>query len=173
MNVTVLIADDEPGIVRGLERSLERKGYRVASSETGSGALEILAKQPIDAVLLDLHMPDQDGLSVLTAMRGRGYEQPVIMISGEGTIENAVRAVQLGAVDFIQKPFVPERVLLTLENALRYVRLAQEHAELRQLVDPAEELLGVTPPMIVLKSLIERAAPTEGRVLITGENGTG
>src|SRR5688572_25595587 len=173
MSLTVLIADDEPAIVKSLARVLERKGHGIESSSNGAGVFEILAARPIDAVLLDLHMPDQDGLSVLAAMRAKGYEQPVIMVSGEGTIEQAVRAVQLGASDFIQKPFAPERVLITLDNALRFVRLAREHAELKAEVSATEELLGTSAVMLQLKATIEKAAPSEGRVLITGENGTG
>jgi DNA-binding NtrC family response regulator len=173
MRLTVLVADDEPAILRSLARALERRGYGVETSENGGGVLDLLSQKPVDAVLLDLHLGDTDGLTVLTNMRAKGYEQPVIMFSGEGTVEAAVKAVQLGASDFIQKPFVPERVLVTLENALRYTRLAQAHAELQAEVGPHEELLGSSPPMLRLKAMIDKAAPSEGRVLVTGENGTG
>ncbi len=173
MAETVLIVDDEKNILVTLSRALSVEGYAVEVAGSGKIALDKLAERPVDAILMDVQMPGPSGLETLEAMRQQGFEQPVIMMSGHGTVDTAVKAVRLGALDFIEKPVGTERLLVTLHNALRYARLTQDKAELEAEMDLAGELLGEAPAMARLKRLVEKAAPSEGRVLITGENGTG
>ncbi|MEO1301810.1 MAG: sigma-54 dependent transcriptional regulator [Myxococcota bacterium] len=171
MKTTLLVIDDDTHVQALLERIFEREGYDVVAATTGAEGLDALPRHPIDVVLLDLHLPDQDGLSVLSKMRVEEHDQPVLMMSGEGTVESAVRATQLGAVDFLQKPLLRERVLVTLGNVLRFERIRQENEALME--GYAHGLVGSGRAMRSLLHTVDKAAPTEGRVLITGENGTG
>jgi len=170
---TILIADDDPSVLLVLTRVLERASYVVEGAASGEAALLTLPRRPFDLVLLDLHLGGRDGLSVLAAMRKAGHAQPVIMMSGQGTIENAVSALQLGALDFLEKPVDPDRLLTRLRNALRLDTLARCNAELESELHATQELVGTSDVMQQLRALIAKAAPSEGRVLITGENGTG
>ncbi len=171
MRPTILVVDDDEHVQALLERIFEREGFDVVRASSGAEGLAALPSHPIDVVLLDLHLPDQDGLSVLSKMRVDEHDQPVLMMSGEGTVESAVRATQLGAVDFLQKPLVRERVLVTISNVMRLERLRRENEALAH--DSTRGLIGTSRAMRGVLHMIEKAAPTEGRVLITGENGTG
>jgi DNA-binding NtrC family response regulator len=170
---SILVVDDDPEIRRILTRLFERDGFEVGQAPNGEGALAQLAQHPFDVVLMDVHMDGLSGIDVLRRMRERGMEQPVVIMSGDATLQMAVGAVREGALDFIDKPLRPDRVRLTIDNALRYARLAAEHETLTQAAEIESELLGDSPPMEALRVLVAKAAPSEGRVLVTGENGTG
>jgi two-component system nitrogen regulation response regulator NtrX len=171
----LLIVDDEDSIRRSLAGLLTDEGYEVATASDGDGALASLREDAaeIDLVLLDIAMPGRDGMQVLEEARGRWPEMPFVMMSGHGNIETAVKATRLGAFDFIEKPLSVEKLLLTLQHALDNSRLAAENQRLRAQALRAHEILGASEPMTRLKQQIGQAAPTNGWVLITGENGTG
>ncbi len=177
----VLVCDDEPGIRQTLSQILGDEGYAVDAVGLGQEAVQhVLGETPPDAVLLDVWLPDVDGLTVLDRLRAGGFSGAVLMISGHGTVDTAVAAVKRGADDFLEKPLALERVLLTLEKALERSRLARERDDLRRELesrdarDAQEEvLLGESPAMTRLKSEIARAGASDARVLITGESGTG
>jgi len=170
----ILIVDDEESIRETLSGILADEGYATALAEEGEACLRAArGREPPDLVLLDIAMPGRDGVEVLEELRKVAPELPVVMMSGHGTIETAVRATQLGAYDFIEKPLSIEKLLLTIQNALDRSRLARENRELRSQALRAHEILGDSDPMVKLKEQIRLAAPTNGWVLITGENGTG
>lgn len=173
LSSTVLVVDDDPSVQAALLRTLDHAGYDVLQAETGAQALAAVSRKPIDLVLLDLHLPDVDGLVLLQNIRAADAGPPVLMISGAGSIDSAVQAIRHGALDFLQKPLIPERVVVSVQNALRYQRLAQEHAQLGGAPGFRTLLLGDSPIMAALNELIRRAARSEGRVLIRGEHGTG
>src|SRR5262249_51574122 len=131
MASTVLIVDDEKNILLTLNQALQLVGYRTELSSSGQLALETIAAKPVDVVLMDVKMPDMDGLAALEKIRGLRPELPVIMMSGHGTIDIAVKATQLGARDFLEKPIARERLLLALRNALQHQAMAEELAQLR------------------------------------------
>ncbi len=166
----VLIVDDEASIRESLRMILEYEGYRVDEAKSGPEALVKIAERAPDAVLLDIKMPEMDGLAVLAAMRERGYEVPVLMISGHADVNTAVEATRRGAFDFFEKPLERERVLLSLRNAVSAHRLQSENRVLRHEPD---DMVGTSPAMKRLRETIEKAAPTPATVLITGESGTG
>jgi len=165
----VLVVDDEESIRDSLRMILEYENYRVEEAENGSAALASIAESSPDAVLLDVKMPEMDGLAVLKALNERGYEMPVLVISGHADVTTAVEATRRGAYDFFEKPLQRERVLLSLKNAIEAHRLAAEN---RDLGEP-DELIGESPPMKRLREMVKKAAPTPATVLITGESGTG
>jgi two-component system nitrogen regulation response regulator NtrX len=167
---SVLIVDDEASIRESLRMILEFEGYRVDEAGGGAQALAKVADRLPDAVILDIKMPEMDGLELLRAFRERGYEMPVLMISGHADINTAVEATRRGAFDFFEKPLQRERVLLSLRNATESHRLQSENRALRQEPD---ELIGAAPAMRRLRETIEKAAPTTATVLVTGESGTG
>ena len=167
---TVLVVDDEAAIRDSLRMILEYEGYRVEEAGGGSEALARVAGNTPDAVLLDIKMPEMDGLAVLRAFRQRGYDMPVLMITGHGDVGTAVEATRAGAFDFFEKPLQRERVLLSLRNAVESFQLQKENRTLRHEPD---ELIGSSGAMNRLRETIERAAPTPATVLITGESGTG
>ncbi len=170
----ILIVDDEESICRSLSGILEDEGFATSSAENGEVALDRLEKADLpDLVLLDIAMPGRDGIEVLEAIRERGQRLPVIMMSGHGTIETAVKATRLGAYDFIEKPLSFDKLLLTIQHALEQDRLRKENLALRGEAIRAREILGNSEPVRRLKAQIDQAAPTNGWVLITGENGTG
>ena len=170
---SVLIVDDEKNILVTLSRALKVEGWETAVAGSAAIALEKIEEKPFDVILTDVRMPGMDGIELLSKLRETGRLIPVVMMSGHATIETAVEAVRLGAFDFIEKPIGTERLVVTLENSLRFARLEGERAELVEEFVPTNGLLGDGPEMIRLGQLIERAAPSEGRVLIAGENGTG
>jgi len=169
----ILVVDDEAGIRRSLSGVLLDDGYEVALAEDGDKALAAVRERAPDAVLLDIAMPGRDGIAVLEELRRTHPALAVVMMSGHGTIETAVRATQLGAFDFIEKPLSLDKLLLTLRHALDKSRLERENRELRAKSLRANEILGTSAPIVKLKEQIALAAPTNGWVLISGENGTG
>ena len=164
----VLVVDDESSIRDSLRMILEFEGYRVEEAASGREALVRLGKAPPDAVLLDIKMPEMDGLDALTAFRERGYDMPVVIITGHGDVSTAVEATRRGAYDFIEKPLERDRVLVSLRNAVESYRLRRE-----AIAPAADELIGSSAAMRQLRSTFEKAAPTPATVLITGESGTG
>ena len=167
---SVLVVDDEASIRDSLRMILEYEGYRVDEAAGGPQALAKVADRLPDAVILDIKMPEMDGLELLRAFRERGYDMPVLMISGHADVTTAVEATRRGAFDFFEKPLQRERVLLSLRNAVESHRLQSENKVLRQEPD---ELIGAAPALRRLRETIEKAAPTTATVLVTGESGTG
>ena len=169
----VLIVDDEPGVASSLRAVLGDEGFDSVVVQTGEACLDAVARARFQAILLDVWLPKMDGIETLEALRKQGFHGPVIMISGHGTIETAVRATKLGAFDFIEKPLTLEKIVLVVHNALRQERLEQENRWLREQVAAKHTLIGESEPVKHLRDDIARAAPSNGRVLIFGENGTG
>lgn len=170
----VLIVDDEAGIRTSLEGILGDEGFRTTSCADGEAALaQLAAAGPPDLLLLDIALPGRDGVEILADVRARWPGLPVVMMSGHGTVETAVRATRLGAFDFVEKPLSIDGLLLTLEHALERARLETENARLREQAFQAGEIIGESAAIVRLKQQIEQVAPSDGRVLITGENGTG
>ena len=173
MASSVLIVDDEESICRSVADVLADGGYLSVSAGSVEEAIQKIEAQVPDLVLLDVAMPARDGIELLEWLRRSWPELPVIMMSGHGTIETAVRATKLGAYDFLEKPLSYDKLLLCLGHALEAARLSQENRRLREELKRTGEIIGNSPVMQELKKQIEVAAPTDGRVLITGENGTG
>jgi two-component system nitrogen regulation response regulator NtrX len=172
----VLIVDDEESIRGSLAGILSDEGFHAKTASDGTQALASLrdvGEAVPDLVLLDIAMPGRDGIDVLQELRATWPELPVVMMSGHGTIETAVRATKLGAFDFIEKPLSVEKLLLTIQHAIERARLERENQRLRAAALRAHEILGSSEPVRRLKEQIALAAPTNGWVLITGENGTG
>jgi two-component system nitrogen regulation response regulator NtrX len=169
----VLIVDDEAGVRSSLRGVLLDEGYEVELAESGEQCLEVYERNPCDAVLLDVWLPKMDGLETLRELRQRGMDAAVIMISGHGNIETAVRATKLGAFDFVEKPLSLEKTVLVLRNALKQRRLEARNRMLREQLQRRHTLIGKSRQIERLREEIRRAAPTNGRVLIFGENGTG
>src|SRR3990170_1314703 len=170
---TVLIVDDEAGVRSALSGVLRDEGYAVDAVESGEACLERVARTPYDVVVLDIWLPGIDGLATLARLRARGVDAPVVMISGHGNIEWAGRAIKLGAFDFVEKPLSLEKTVLVIGNAVRQRRLEAENRALRATVDRRLTMVGESYAMSQLREQIAMAAPTNGRVLIFGENGTG
>jgi DNA-binding NtrC family response regulator len=173
MPSTVLIVDDERNIQLTLSRALSMEGYAVEVASGGREALDKIAALPIEVVVMDVRMPDLDGLSVLEKARETRPELPVVIMSGHGSIETVRSAFKLGAFDYLEKPITEkEKLLVAVKNALALTGLREENARLRREAGPLE-MVGSGPAMQRLFELVRRAAPSEGRVLVTGENGTG
>ena len=169
----ILIVDDEPAIQKALRDVLEDEGYQVRAVGNGPDALKAVADETPDLVFLDIWMPRMDGLQTLAELKRLRPEVPVVIISGHGTIETAVKATRLGAYDFIEKPLSLEKTLLTVSRALEHGRLERENATLRAKLDERTEIIGDSEAIRSLREQIATAAPTSGRVLIHGENGSG
>ncbi len=170
----ILVVDDEPDICRLVQEILEDEHYKVATAANAVAARELYKKQRPDLVLLDIWMPDTDGISLLREWSQAGnLETPVVMMSGHGTVETAVEATRLGAYDFIEKPVSMGKLLVTIERALEADKLRRENLRLRRQTQPAAMLVGKSPAMQQLREQIERIAATEAPVLITGEQGCG
>jgi two-component system nitrogen regulation response regulator NtrX len=172
MKRRVLVIDDDGAVRETLSEILADEGYAVTAVASGEEGLRRLIDERFDLAFLDVWLRDRDGLSVLEAARDRLREVPVVMISGHANVETAVRAVRLGADDFLEKPLSLERVLLTAEKALERRRLLAQLASLEGRTE-SEELVGDSAPMRRLREEIARVAPTDARVLVTGESGTG
>src|SRR5579863_8209528 len=169
----ILIVDDEASIRRSLKGVLEDEGYGALQAESGESCLETLRKQAFDVVLLDIWLPGVDGLETLERIRELDNPPEVIMISGHGTIETAVRATKLGAYDFLEKPLSLERTLIVVKNAIDSKKLQRENVDLRKQLQAKSIIVGDSIPMKALRQQIALMAPTNGRVLIYGESGTG
>lgn len=168
----ILIIDDQDAIRRVLRDILENEKYQVDDVANGMEALRLVKDQEYDAIFCDIKMPEMDGIEVLEAVK-QLCDTPVIMISGHGTIDTAVDAIKKGAFDFIQKPPDLNRLLITLRNALDKQNLSTENKALKRAVKRQNEMVGESDAMMDVKDMIEKVAPTNARVLITGENGTG
>ncbi|HXI21158.1 MAG TPA: sigma-54 dependent transcriptional regulator, partial [Gemmatimonadales bacterium] len=170
----ILLIDDEANIRRMLSALLRAEGFTVEEAANGAAGLLALDRVDPDAILLDLLMPPgPDGLETLRQLRSRGIEAPVIMMSGKAQLADAVRATQLGAFQFLEKPLSPEGVLVTLRAAVDLARTRSQNRALRQALEAREEMVGRSPAIEEVRRLIAQVAPTDARVLVTGESGTG
>ena len=172
---SILVVDDERDIRDSLRGVLEEEGYNVLLAESGEACLEQLRKRACDVVLLDIWLPGMDGLDTLERIRQTQVDggPEVVMISGHGTIETAVRATKLGAFDFLEKPLSIDRTLIVIKNALDAHRLRRENAEFKKQIQSKSVIVGESVPMKALRQQISVMAPSNGRVLIFGESGTG
>ena len=170
---TVLIVDDERNIRDSLGAVLRDEGFDVVFSESAEDAISEISKDEIDAVLLDVWLPGMDGLAALREIKKISPSLPVIMITGHGTVETAVKATKLGAYDFLEKPLSIEKVLLSVDHALEQARLAEENRELKEAGAKKYLILGNSGVMEELKNDIRKVASSNAGVLIAGENGTG
>lgn len=168
----ILVVDDEKSIRNTLRDILGYENYEVSDADSGITALEMLKQSEFDVILLDIKMPQMDGLEALEHILSE-YETPVIMISGHGTIETAVEAIKKGAFDYIAKPLDLNRLLVTIRNALDKSRLLSETKILKKKVSKKYEMIGESEVMKEIYEMIDRVAPTHARVFITGDNGTG
>jgi two-component system, NtrC family, nitrogen regulation response regulator NtrX len=173
MPANILLVDDESGIRESLGALLRDEGYEVEAVASGEECVERLGRHNFDLVLLDVWLPKMDGLETLDRVQAREKPPVVLMISGHGNIETAVRATKLGAFDFIEKPLSIEKTMLAVRNALEYLRLEEENRRLRAELEEKHQILGGSIPMKALRQQIALTAPTNGRVLIYGESGTG
>ncbi len=173
MSASILIVDDEVSILNSLSSILEDEGYEVSVAKSGVEALKLCTVNPPELMMLDIWMPEMDGLETLRRLRELVPNTQVMMMSGHGSIETAVKAIKLGAYDYIEKPLSLENVTLRVKHALDQHRLEQENRTLRTKVERKFELVGRATVMQQLKQIIETAGPTNSRVLIGGENGTG
>ena len=173
MKASFLIVDDEAGVRSALAGVLQDEGYLVESVDSGEACLDHVRRHGYDVIVLDIWLPGLDGLATLRKLRERKIDSEVIIISGHGNIESAVRAIKLGAFDFVEKPLSLDKTVLVARNALRQRRLEAENRALRAHVDRRLVMVGDSPTMEGLRDQIAKAAPTNGRVLIYGENGTG
>jgi two-component system nitrogen regulation response regulator NtrX len=171
MNERILVVDDEQNIRWSLGLVLGDAGYRVVSAGDGVEALAAVEAEPPDAVFLDIELPKLNGMEVLRRLRTERPDLPVVMVTGHGTIERAVEATRLGALDFVEKPFSSDRILLLARNATATGQMKRELA--RRRTAEVEKLLGESAQMIALREAIARVAPTDARVLVLGESGTG
>src|ERR687895_1288711 len=173
MKPAVLIVDDEAGVRSALSGVLRDEGYQVDAVESGEACLDRVARAPYDVIVLDIWLPGLDGLATPERLRQRHVDAPIVMISGHGNIESAVRAIKMGAFDFVEKPLSLEKTVLVVGNAVRQRRLEAENRALRAHVDRRLAMVGESYAMAQLREQVAMAAPTNGRVLIFGENGTG
>jgi two-component system, NtrC family, nitrogen regulation response regulator NtrX len=169
----VLIIDDERAIRKTLSEILSYEGYKIDEAGDGEEGLKKFREKTFDVVLCDIKMPKLDGIEFLEKARESNPDIPVIMISGHGTIETAVEAVKKGAYDYISKPPDLNRLLITIRNATDKTNLVTETKVLRRKVTKVEEMIGESPAILKIKDTIEKVAPTDARVMITGENGVG
>ncbi len=168
----LLIIDDDANTLASLARAFRLAGHEATVCDSAARALELIRSQRFDVILSDVVMPGKDGLLLLEDVKAAGIATPVVMISGQANIEMAVRATRLGAVDFLEKPISTDKLLVTVENALRLVRLEEENRQLRQRLGK-QELVWASPAMSQLMAQVERVAASETRVCILGETGTG
>jgi two-component system, NtrC family, nitrogen regulation response regulator NtrX len=170
---SILVVDDEPGVRSSLSGVLRDEGYDVDAAGSGEECLDRAARGAYDVIVLDVWLPGVDGLVTLQRLRERKIDAQVVMISGHGNIESAVRAIKMGAFDFVEKPLSIEKTVLVVRNALRQRDLEKENRALRARVDRQHVMIGESFAMRQLREQVDMAAPTNGRVLIYGENGTG
>jgi len=173
MPATILIVDDEPGIRQTLRSVLQEDGYRAEAAASGEECLDFVKRNLVDVVLLDVWLPGIDGMETLRLLKESDPSPMVVMISGHGNIESAVRATKLGAFDFVEKPLSAEKIGLAVKNAIEHQRLEEENRRLRAELAQRYQLIGESVPIKALRQQIALTAPTSGRVLIYGESGTG
>jgi DNA-binding NtrC family response regulator len=170
----ILVVDDEKAIRRTLREILEYEKFQIEEAEDGEMALQMISNIPYDVVLMDIKMPKKDGLEVLQAIKDKGIDAPpIIIISGHGNLDTAVEAVKKGAFDYLPKPPDLNKMLITVRNAMDKGSLIQETKVLKKKLYKTKEIVGESHPIIKIKDMIARVAPTDARVLITGDNGTG
>lgn len=169
----ILIIDDEKAIRKTLSEILSYEGYKIEEAGDGEEGLRRFREKNYDVVLCDIKMPKLDGIEFLDKAREANPDVPVIMISGHGTIETAVEAVKKGAYDYISKPPDLNRLLITIRNAMDKTNLVAEAKVLKRKVSKVEEMIGDSGPIVKIKETIDKVAPTEARILVTGENGVG
>lgn len=169
----ILVIDDERSIRDSLKEILEYEKHEVELAEDGPTGIEMASKNGFDVVLCDIKMPRMDGLEVLENLQDKNPELPVIMISGHGNIDTAVEAIKKGAFDFIEKPLDLNRILITIRNATDKNALIKETKILKKKVSKTYDIIGESQAIVKVKEMIDRVAPTDARVLITGSNGTG
>jgi two-component system nitrogen regulation response regulator NtrX len=170
---SILIVDDEASILQSLSGLLSDEGFDVITASNGYEALKTIDRESPDLVLLDIWMPGIDGIDTLKEIKKDNPHVQVIIITGHGTVETAVKATKLGAFDFIEKPLSIDKVIVAINNALNFRRLEEENRYLRKKMIEKNSITGNSPPIIELKKQIAIAAPTDSWILITGENGTG
>lgn len=170
---SILIVDDEQAIRQSLSGILSDEGFEVSTASNGYEALQIIDAEAPDLVLLDIWMQGIDGIETLKEIKKNNPHIPVILISGHGNVETAVKGTKLGAFDLIEKPLSVDKVIVTINNALNYRRLEEENRYLRKKTIEKHSISGNSPPVMGLKKQIAQAAPTDAWILITGENGTG
>ena len=168
----ILVIDDQDAIRRVLRDILETEGYVVDDAPDGPTALEMIKDHEYDIIFCDIKMPGMDGMEVLEKVK-ENHDTPIIMISAHATIDNAVDTIKKGAFDYIMKPLDLNRMLITVRNALDRKTLITETKALKKVVRRQYEMVGQSAPMMEVREMIEKVAPTNARVLITGENGTG
>src|SRR5512138_1599123 len=173
MNPVILVVDDEAGVRSALSGVLADEGYDVEAVASGEACLDRLARGPADVIILDIWLPGMDGLATLARLRERQVDAAIVLISGHGNIESAVRAIKLGAFDFVEKPLSLDKTVLVVRNALHQRHLEAENRALRAKVDRSQTMVGESYAMRQLREQVAMAAPTNGRVLIHGDNGTG
>ena len=173
MSETILVVDDEKNIRRTLRMVLDGEGFETLEASSAEEAIEMLGAHDVDLVILDVRLPGMSGLDAIAEMRTRREGLPILVMSGHGTISDAVQAVQRGALDFLEKPLDRDRVLVSVGHAVRTSKLEREVRALRQDAETRYEMIGQSAVMRRLYAELEKVAPTRGRVLITGESGTG
>jgi two-component system nitrogen regulation response regulator NtrX len=173
MRESILVVDDEAGVRSSLVGILEDEGYHAEAVESGEACVQALDARRYDLLLLDVWLPGMDGVDTLARVRTLDPELPVVMISGHGSIETAVKAVRMGALDFVEKPLSLEKILVVVKNALRQRKLEAENRILKERIEHRWVMVGESPSIRALRSEIAQASPSNGRVLIFGENGTG
>lgn len=169
----ILIIDDERSIRNTMKDILEFEKHKIVLAENGKVGLELATSQPFDLIFSDIKMPEMDGIELLQLLKEKEVEAPVVMISGHGSIETAVECIKKGAFDFIEKPVDLNRLLITVRNALDKSVLVTETKILRKKVSSTYQMIGKSPAILKVREMIDKVAPTEARVFITGENGTG
>jgi DNA-binding NtrC family response regulator len=169
----ILVIDDERSIRNTLKDVLEYEKYEVDLAEDGPSGIELFSQHQYDSVLCDIKMAKMDGIEVLQKLQEISTDVPVIMISGHGNIDTAVDSIRKGAFDFLEKPLDLNRLLITIRNALERGSLINQPKVLKKQVSKKYEIVGTSPAIMIVKEMIDRVAPTEARVLITGSNGTG
>jgi two-component system nitrogen regulation response regulator NtrX len=168
----VLVVDDEPSVLLETSASLKRH-YDVLTAASADDAERILAKERVGLLITDLRLPGRDGLALLESAKTSHPDLPVVVMSGHGTIEEAVKAIQLGAADFVEKPFGPDRLHVTVERALELKALQRENERLRALAGSGDEMVGASASLEQIRAEIAKVGRTDAKVLITGESGTG
>jgi two-component system nitrogen regulation response regulator NtrX len=170
--IRILVVDDEPSILLEIAGALKRH-YDVLTATNAEDAERILAGERVDLLMTDLRLPGKDGLALLEAAKAAIPDLPVVLLSGHGTIEEAVKAIRLGAADFLEKPFGPERLQVTAERALELRALRRENERLRERVGGADEMIGKSRAIEQIRAEIAKVAKTDAKVLVTGESGSG